>query len=250
VSGNGAKTQQWRERVVDRSLGKATQRSIDRSAELIFAAATLLERSNGDTFTVQDVADTAKQSLRTLYAHFDGKDDLLLAVFEEAMQAYARLLAAAIEVYDEPLERLAAAVYFATRLWERATRGANVGFSRLRGTLIESAPEKLAAAQAPVVELMSGLVEDASAAGAIAAPSKNAATYLVLAMLSVIGHSHVLGNEYGIELPDSVQVVEFALHGLGAELPAGWSQRFEERWTSMPTAFSVSADIKPSSKGR
>ena len=245
MADNGARTQQWRARVVDRSLGKATQRSIDRSAELIFAAATLLERSNGDSFTVQDVADTAKQSLRTLYAHFDGKDDLLLAVLEEAMEAYARLLTTAIEAYEDPLERLAAAVYFATRLWERATRGANVGFSRLRSTLLESAPEQLAAAQAPVVGLMSRLVNDAAAAGEIRATSPAGATYLLLALLSATGQSHVLGNEYGLDLPDSVEVVEFALRGVGAELPPGWQERFEERWTSMPTSFSVAADIKP-----
>ena len=54
------------------------------------AAARLLERTNGDRFTVQDVADEAGQSLRTLYQYFESKDDLLLAVFEEAMRTYAQ----------------------------------------------------------------------------------------------------------------------------------------------------------------
>ena len=40
----------------------------------------MLKRSNGESLTVQDVADEAGQSLRTLYQYFASKDDLLLAV--------------------------------------------------------------------------------------------------------------------------------------------------------------------------
>ena len=86
----------WHRRVVGRSLRTATQRSIDRGASLVRAAAVLLERSQGEDFTVQDVADEAHQSLRTLYQYFESKDDLLLAVFEEAMRTYARLIRTAI----------------------------------------------------------------------------------------------------------------------------------------------------------
>ena len=68
----------------------STADAVDRPGPaLIQAAAALLERSNGDGFTVQDVADEAGQSLRTLYQYFESKDDLLLAVFEEAMGIYA-----------------------------------------------------------------------------------------------------------------------------------------------------------------
>src|SRR3546814_13448751 len=57
----------WQRRVVSRSLRTARARSIDRGSTLIRAATALLERSGGDTFTVQDIADEAGQSLRTLY---------------------------------------------------------------------------------------------------------------------------------------------------------------------------------------
>ena len=59
---------------------------------LISAAAAVLDRCNGEDITVQEVADEAGQSLRTLYQYFESKDDLLLAVFEEAMRTYARLI--------------------------------------------------------------------------------------------------------------------------------------------------------------
>src|SRR3954454_5123355 len=106
----------WHRRVVGRSLKTAQARSIDRGAALIHAAAALLERSDGDGFTVQDVADEAKQSLRTLYQYFESKDDLLLAVFEEAMRTYARVVEAAIVDLADPLERLGGALLAAGRL--------------------------------------------------------------------------------------------------------------------------------------
>lgn len=248
-NGMGA-VQQWQQRVVDRSLGQATKRSIDRGAELIFAAATLLERSNGDNFTVQDVADQANQSLRTLYAHFGGKDDLLLAVLEEAMQAYARLVVEAVDVYDEPVERLAAALYIACRLWERSPHGANVGLSRLQAKLSETAPEQLAAASAPVTRLLTELLAEAVEDDKLAPLPREAASYLVLSLIQSLGRSHVMGNEYGIELPTPEELVEFTLRALGVRPKAGWAERYAARWQEMPAHFSVTEDLKPASSPR
>ena len=130
----------WHRRVVGRSLRTARARSIDRGSALIRAAAALLERSDGEGFTVQDVADEAGQSLRTLYQYFESKDDLLLAVFEEAMAAYARLVRDAVIGLDEPLERLAGALVAAARLPEQSRGGVNAGLARLRSKLTEVGP--------------------------------------------------------------------------------------------------------------
>ena len=85
---------------------------------LIRAAATVLARANGEDITVQEVADEARQSLRTLYQYFESKDDLLLAVFEEAMRTYAQLIEGAIADLNDPLERLAGAMVAAVRMPE------------------------------------------------------------------------------------------------------------------------------------
>src|SRR5665647_244081 len=92
----GVDVADWQRRVVGRSLDGARRRSIDRGASLIRAAAKVLERTNGESITVQEVADEAGQSLRTLYQYFESKEDLLLAVYEEAMRTYARLITAAV----------------------------------------------------------------------------------------------------------------------------------------------------------
>ena len=239
AAGAGDEVPAWRRRVVDRTLGKATRRSLDRGAALIFAAATLLERSNGDSFTVQDVADTAKLSLRSLYQHFDGKDDLLLAVLEEAMQTYAQLILEAIEEYENPLDRLAGAVYFAARLSERSTRGISVGLTRLRMTLVEVAPEKLAAAQEPLTALFSRLLREAAEAGEIQVPNPQATVYMLLALHEAFVLSHTLGNEYALQLPSVTDLVEFCFHGLNARLPAAWEEQFAQRLKAIPRRLSV-----------
>ena len=100
-------TADWQRRVVGHSLNGARRRSIDRGARLIRAAAKVLERTNGESLTVQEVADEAGQSLRTLYQYFESKDDLLLAVFEEAMRTYARMVEGAIaDLEPAVLERV------------------------------------------------------------------------------------------------------------------------------------------------
>ena len=72
---------------------------------IIRAAAKVLERTNGESLTVQEVADEAGQSLRTLYQYFASKDDLLLAVYEEAVATHARILVAAIAPLEaEPMQ--------------------------------------------------------------------------------------------------------------------------------------------------
>ena len=106
----------WQRRVVGRSLQDAQRRSIDRGARLVRAAANVLERNGGASLTVQEVADEAGQSLRTLYQYFASKDELLLAVHEEAMRTFERLLRGAVAELDDPVERLAGAVIASGRM--------------------------------------------------------------------------------------------------------------------------------------
>jgi AcrR family transcriptional regulator len=240
----GAAGRSWRRRVVERSLHEAAQRSVSRSAKLIFAAATLMEQTNGDNFTVQEVADLARQSVRTVYVHFDGKDDLLLAVFEEVMNAYTRLVSEAIAVFDDPLERVAAAVYFSSRLTERATSGISVGVARLRARFAVAMPDELARTQAPLTELYARVLREAADTGGVALHDTKAATFVLRHLVEAIGTTRTLGDQFGLDLPDHIDIVEFTLRGLGVEPPPGWQERFERQWAEMPSTFSVGQDLK------
>src|SRR5437899_12209048 len=73
----------WQQRVLDRSLVDARRRALNKSNGFVRAAMKLLQESGGLQFTVQDVVDRSKLSLRSFYQTFASKDELLLALFEE-----------------------------------------------------------------------------------------------------------------------------------------------------------------------
>jgi AcrR family transcriptional regulator len=212
----------WHQRVVRRSLRAATQRSIDRGASLIQAAARLLERSKGDRFTVQDVADEAGQSLRTLYQYFESKDDLLLAVFEEAMRTYARMIRTAIADLTDPLERLAGGIIAALRMPEFSGTGVDRGLARLRLKLSEVEPELVARSQEPVTVLTRDLVAAAAEAGKVHVDDPDVATYMIHTLRSGFITSQTLGNESGARLPSVYGLTAFCLDGLGASNDEAW----------------------------
>lgn len=215
-------TADWQMRVVRRSLRTATKRSIDRGSSLIRAAATLLERSDGDGFTVQDVADEAGQSLRTLYQYFESKDDLLLAVFEEAMRTYARMIRSAIVDLTDPLERLGGAIVASVRMPEFSGTGVDRGLARLRLKLSEVEPELVARSQEPVTALMGELVAAAAESGQIRTPDPEGATYMILALKSAFVTGHIVGNDSAVRLPSMPALVSFCLDGLGASTDDKW----------------------------
>ncbi|HEX5094655.1 MAG TPA: TetR/AcrR family transcriptional regulator [Acidimicrobiia bacterium] len=216
----------WKDRVVERSLGKATLRSLDRGHAFIGAALVLLDRSNGDGFKVEDVAEEAGESVRCFYRHFASKDDLLLAVLEEAMERYAASITAVVEPFDEPLDRLAAALFGAVRLPHRNKPGVNVGLSRLHLKLAEVDPAKVGAAREPVSFLMRSVVEEAARADVVDALAPEASAYMLMALTATHVLNQTLGNEFGLRMPTDEEHVAFCLHGLNATLPSGWPERF------------------------
>ena len=236
----------WHRRVVGRSLRTATKRSIDRGHSLIRAAATILERSNGEGFTVQEVADEAGQSLRTLYQYFESKDDLLLAVFEEAMRTYARLIGDAIVDLTDPQERLAGAMITSVRLPEFSGSGVDRGLARLRLKLGEVDPELVARSQQPVTALVRDLIAEAAAAGQIRVADPDEATYMVLALKSSFVTNQTLGNDSGVKLPTVFTLTAFCLAGLGASFDHGWLESVNDR-LHLPER-SITMDARPRAK--
>ena len=219
----------WHRRVVGRSLRTARERSVDRGMNLIRAAVTVLDRSNGEDVTVQEVADEAGQSLRTLYQYFASKDDLLLAVFEEAMRTYAQMIERAIDDLTDPLDRLAGALIAALRMPEFSGTGVDRGLARLRLKLAEVEPQHVGKAQAALTSLVRRLVEEAAAEGRITVRDAEGATFTVLSLNAAYITAETLGNDAGVRRPDLFAVAAFSLHGLGAEVDEGWLASVDER---------------------
>jgi AcrR family transcriptional regulator len=219
----------WQRRVVERSLRTAAERSVDRGMNLIRAAAAVLERAEGDDITVQEVADEAGQSLRTLYQYFESKDDLLLAVFEEAMRTYAVLIEQSISQLDDPLERLAGAMVAAARMPEFSGPGFDRGLVRLRLRLSQTRPDLVARAQEALTTLVCGLVEAAAASGQLDAGDPEAATFMILSLNAAVITADSVGNDAGVNRPDVVGLTSFCLRGLGAHLKDSWYESFAAR---------------------
>jgi AcrR family transcriptional regulator len=228
-------TADWQRRVVGRSLRSATKKSIDRGASLILTAAHLLEKSNGEGFTVQDVADEAGQSLRTLYLYFESKDDLLLAVFEEAMRTYARLIREAIVDLSDELERLAGAILAAILMPSHTSSGIDVGLARLRLRLGSSTPELIARSQKPIADLLVKVTREAAGAGLIRGTDNEGAAYLIAMINAGYVTGSTLGNEYGLQPPDPLSLTAFCLRGLGAMFELPWLEGVHGRLL-LPTA--------------
>src|SRR5690349_227936 len=103
----------WRERAVSRSVHAARSRAEERVQKFLDAAFTLVDEKGSTEFTIQEVVDRSKQSLRSFYEYFDGKDELVLALFEESIREADDDIRAAVEAESDPLDRLRA---FAIRL--------------------------------------------------------------------------------------------------------------------------------------
>ena len=191
----------WHRRVVGRSLRTATERSVDRGLSLIRAAVTVLNRSNGEDITVQDIADEAGQSLRTLYQYFESKDDLLLAVFEEAMRTYASMIGARHRAARRPAR--------APRRSDGRRRAAGRGArDRRRSRPGPPAPEALGGPArdggpgAGIGErAVRGLVEDAAAAGRIVTTDAEGATFALLSLNSAYITTGHAGERRGRPAP-------------------------------------------------
>src|SRR5579872_3517939 len=100
----------WRERALERSLRSARDRALSRSDRFMAAATELLRETNRTDFTVQQIVERSKMSLRSFYQHFASKDELLLALFEEAIRGYIARLRAIVVTYDDPVQQMRAFV--------------------------------------------------------------------------------------------------------------------------------------------
>ena len=81
-----------------------------RSRQLLDAAARLMEREGSEAVSMQALAAEAGVSVGLIYRYFGGKDDILLAVITQVLDAFASEVPAAIAgAGEDPVRQLAAA---------------------------------------------------------------------------------------------------------------------------------------------
>ena len=107
LQGNGVGST-WQERAIERRLGDARARAVARSTRFMTTALELVQESGHANFTLQTLADRANLSLRTFYQHFAGKDELLLALYEDVTAQFTEAIREKVEAADGPMAQLEA----------------------------------------------------------------------------------------------------------------------------------------------
>src|ERR1700734_3236532 len=100
---------EWKRLSIERSLQGPRARAQARTDRFVGAAMELMAESGNIDFTVQDVVDRSRMSIRTFYNFFASKDDLLVAVHDTilATEVVPRLWRRC-EAVSDPVERVRA----------------------------------------------------------------------------------------------------------------------------------------------
>ena len=207
----------WKRQSMRRSLRSAQARAHSRSDRFVAAATRLLQEKGNTDFTVQDVVDRSKMSIRTFYKYFGSKEDLLVAVYETviAREAVPRLRKR-IEKSRDPLLRLRA---YVEGLVELTAKTGPVGrmLINYQNRLAESRPDDLATAMKPQFELLVELIADI----ARTRPLRRDLTVETAARLThytvlAAAHGRALGSEGAVEIPART-VWQFCVSGMGLQ---------------------------------
>ena len=214
----------WRELAVARSLDSARARAESRVQRFMAAAADLINASDRRDFTVQEVVERSGQSLRSFYQHFDGKHELLLALFEESVAHTAEYLADKVAEETGALDRLHRFVVEYYEVCSRPTtkgshpsRGAPPVVAEFAQQLLTDRPKEAARAFAPLVAIFRELLDDALAAGVVRAGLPGRATGMMLELVMFNAFSSTIaGTSPGNDKVAAEELWDLILHGIAA----------------------------------
>lgn len=184
----GAREARWRARTADRATRDMRQRAESRSRKFLEIALQLLSEGGADNLSVRKVVDKSGMSLRSFYQLFASRDDLFLAIYEEAiLGAVDRQLAAVELAGADPLERLRAfmeAEWVANEESPTLLRRSLVIYHQ---RLMETRPAELAAVLEPQYRALTELTAACRSAGhAVAGTDAAVAALLLQLMIGVL----------------------------------------------------------------
>jgi len=209
----------WRQRAVSRSLTAARSRAEERVQRFLDAAFSLIDEKGSTDFTIQEIIDRSGQSLRGFYQHFEGKNDLLLALFDETIQEAAEDLARVVDAESKPIERLRA---FTIRLYEwcdpedRPRRRGSHNRLPIMDFMLQLAPshpDRVKAAMTPISTMLLELLDQAVAAGAVGVKdTRHAAALMQQTIFSSWLGNRLVHNPRA--RPNAEETWAFCLHGI------------------------------------
>jgi AcrR family transcriptional regulator len=162
-----------RELAVARVLDPARERAESKVQAFLDAALDLVNSDSGQEFTVQEVIERSGQSLRSFYQHFNGKYELLLALFEDAVHTAGAQMREAVAESDDPMQRLhifAVEYYRVCQPTPKARtqkKGFAPAFASFAQQLLTEHAQEASHAFLPLSSILVELLDDAAASGKI-----------------------------------------------------------------------------------
>ncbi|MGW0040165.1 TetR/AcrR family transcriptional regulator [Rhodococcus sp. NPDC003348] len=155
----------WKARAVERSIKTAKLRAEQRVQRFLDAAQAIITEKGTTDFTVQEVVDRSKQSLRSFYLQFDGKHELLLALFEDALSRSADQIRAAAAGQTDPIEQLRVSIELLFEFCRPDPTAQRPLFTDFAPQLLVSHPSEVKVAHSSLLALFTELMERAYEAG-------------------------------------------------------------------------------------
>jgi AcrR family transcriptional regulator len=204
----------WKQRAVERSTRAAKLRAEQRVQRFLDAAQAIMTEKGSTDFTVQEVVDRSRQSLRSFYQHFDGKHELLLALFEDALRRATDQIRTAASGPSDPLDRLKVAVQLLFELSRPDPAARRPLFTDFAPLLLLSHPAEVRVAHAPLVALLAELMTQAGEAGELRVgvrPRRMAA--LTMETVMFIAQSSGVSDGEGAQSLSADEVWDFCARG-------------------------------------
>lgn len=209
----------WQRRSMERSLRSARARAHARSDRFVAAAIKLLQEKGSVDFTVQDVVERSRMSIRTFYKYFASKDDLLVAVYETvvARETVPHLKKRIAKVKDPSL-RLRAYIEALVELASTKEVEAARTLTNYANRLAESRPADLARVMKPQFDLLLELIQDVARTRPLrrdltVETAARLAHYTLLAAV----HDRVRGVEGAAAIPARA-IYQFCVSGMGIDV--------------------------------
>jgi AcrR family transcriptional regulator len=200
-SGSVESLESWQERAVERRLSAARARALARSSRFLATALELVQESGRADFTVQDLIDRSNLSLRAFYQHFECKEELLLALYENVQSQFTDAIRQEVSAADGPLGQLEA---FCRGFLSRAESSEAVGgriVTLYNLSLALERPAEFAKVWEPQQKLLKRILTSCSRAGLLRKDLSIAQlTTLMTSTLTAMGQFSMLQTGPNVQL--------------------------------------------------
>jgi AcrR family transcriptional regulator len=186
----------WAERAADRSpaVQRSRARQIEQATAIVEAARRLIAE-RGDRFTTQELVKEAGVALQTFYRLFAGKDQLLLAVFEDLIAESCEQFEEAARELPDPIARLR--FYVTVALQSLSGDAADIGprfVTAEHWRLHQLFPEEMSQATQPFTDLVTRQLEVATAEGLLSSADPSRDAWFVTKLVMAVFHHYAFAE--------------------------------------------------------